>query len=186
MRVIEEHLHRHFANLGASQDDVSFSLPDTAPTAPPTLDQPFAKINSVVPGSPAERAGLKPGDQVRNFGYVNHANHDNLKKVAECVQANEGVRCAPYPDHTSCRTLLMSHIAKRTGQSISSGRSGISTRTAADFDAGARLGRSGTTGLPYLAPVREGNKRTRWDRSIAGEQIMTWTTPKRRCTALTL
>jgi len=34
---------------------------------------------------------LKAGDEIRVFGYVNKSNHDNLKKVAECVQGNEGV-----------------------------------------------------------------------------------------------
>ena len=33
---------------------------------------------------------VQPGDLIRNFGYVDAANHDQLKKVAECVQANAG------------------------------------------------------------------------------------------------
>jgi 26S proteasome non-ATPase regulatory subunit 9 len=58
---------------------------------PETLEVPFAKVNSVVADSPADTAGLKAGDEIRNFGYVNKSNHDGLKKVAECVQGNEGV-----------------------------------------------------------------------------------------------
>jgi 26S proteasome non-ATPase regulatory subunit 9 len=53
---------------------------------------PFAKVDTVAPGSPADEAGLKVNDHIRNFGYVNRSNHDNLKGVAECVQGNEGVR----------------------------------------------------------------------------------------------
>lgn len=58
---------------------------------PETLEETFAKVNSVVANSPADSAGLKAGDEVRNFGYVNKSNHDGLKKVAECVQGNQGV-----------------------------------------------------------------------------------------------
>ncbi|GAW16011.1 hypothetical protein ANO14919_054330 [Xylariales sp. No.14919] len=97
MNAIEKHLHEHFASLQGT-DDVS-STPTPAnratmmgDTLPATLDVPFAKVNSVVADSPAEAAGLKAGDEIRNFGYVNKSNHDGLKKVAECVQGNEGQR----------------------------------------------------------------------------------------------
>ena len=43
-----------------------------------------------MPNSPAELAGLKPGDKIRKFGYVNRENNDALRRVAECVQGNEG------------------------------------------------------------------------------------------------
>jgi 26S proteasome non-ATPase regulatory subunit 9 len=94
MNKIEKHLHEHFASLQDTDD----AAPTTTTGAgmmgdsiPHSLEEPFAKVNSVVPGSPAESAGLKAGDEIRNFGYVNKANHDGLKKVAECVQGNEGV-----------------------------------------------------------------------------------------------
>lgn len=94
MNAIEKHLHQHFASLQDS-DDVAPSTSTGAgmmgDSIPQTIAEPFAKVNSVVPGSPAESAGLKAGDEIRNFGYVNITNHDNLKKVAECVQGNEGV-----------------------------------------------------------------------------------------------
>lgn len=94
MAVIEKHLHDHFASL--QEDDISSVrssgdaslLADHSAPRPP---EPFAKVNSVVPGSPAETAGLKPGDEISSFGYVNLSNHDNLTKVGECVQGNEGV-----------------------------------------------------------------------------------------------
>ncbi|KIH88501.1 26S proteasome non-ATPase regulatory subunit 9 [Sporothrix brasiliensis 5110] len=100
MGVIEKFLHEHFASLDAdatgAQDRADNAgapaaqiLPDSVPEA---LEPPFAKVNSVVHGSPAADAGLQGGDQIRSFGYVNHANHDGLKKVGECVAGNEGQR----------------------------------------------------------------------------------------------
>ncbi|KAI1368688.1 hypothetical protein F5Y08DRAFT_226521 [Xylaria arbuscula] len=97
MNAIEKHLHEHFASLQAA-DDAASTTPSTngatmmGDTLPETLEVPFAKVNSVVADSPAATAGLKAGDEIRNFGYVNKSNHDGLKKVAECVQGNEGQR----------------------------------------------------------------------------------------------
>ena len=97
MNAIEKHLHEHFASLQDTDD----AAPPSAGGAqmlgdsiPETLSEPFAKVNSVVASSPADAAGLKAGDEIRNFGYVNKQNHDDLKKVAECVQGNEGVSFA--------------------------------------------------------------------------------------------
>ncbi|KPM45451.1 hypothetical protein AK830_g1055 [Neonectria ditissima] len=94
MARIEKFLHEHFASLDHGDSELALNsseaqpiLPDSQPEA---LDPPFAKVNTVAAGSPAEQAGLKPGDEIRNFGYVNRSNHDGLKKVAECVQGNEG------------------------------------------------------------------------------------------------
>ncbi|KAJ4297153.1 putative 26S proteasome regulatory subunit [Collariella sp. IMI 366227] len=100
MGVIEKRLHEHFANL-EDDDETETAAPASADTSiirdavPETLDLPFAKVNTVVDNSPAATAGLKPDDLIRNFGYVNHENHDGLKKVGECVQGNEGVRQCP-------------------------------------------------------------------------------------------
>jgi 26S proteasome non-ATPase regulatory subunit 9 len=96
MKVIEKHLHDHFASLDEESKNAApisngstSILPDSQPEV---LSEPFAKVNTVAAGSPADQAGLKAGDEIRTFGYVNRSNHDNLKKVAECVQGNEGVR----------------------------------------------------------------------------------------------
>lgn len=95
MATIEKHLHEHFASLSedaietpAAQSGPSQILPDSIPE---TLDPPFARVVTVAEGGPAAQAGLKPEDRVRNFGYVNHTNHDGLKKVGECVLGNQGV-----------------------------------------------------------------------------------------------
>lgn len=100
MARIEKHIHEHFASLAdgaadapaSSSADADAARPEPAlrDYVPEQLADPFAKINTVAPGSPAASAGLQPGDLIRNFGYVDAANHDQLKKVAECVQASAG------------------------------------------------------------------------------------------------
>jgi 26S proteasome non-ATPase regulatory subunit 9 len=100
MTVIEKHIHEHFARLaeeGSTDEPMANGIQqgtNVLPTesAPQVLGPPFATVNSVVAGGPADSAGLKAGDEIRNFGYVNHTNHDGLWRVGECVQGNEGVR----------------------------------------------------------------------------------------------
>lgn len=95
MNTIEKHLHEHFASLQDTDDVTSPNPANRATmmgdTLPETLEVPFARVDSVFAGGPADAAGLKAGDEIRNFGYVNKSNHDGLKKVGECVQGNEGV-----------------------------------------------------------------------------------------------
>lgn len=96
MNAIEKHLHEHFASLQGTDNVGPTPTPANratmmGDTLPETLEVPFARVNSVVANSPAEAAGLKAGDEIRNFGYVNKNNNDGLKKVAECVQGNEEV-----------------------------------------------------------------------------------------------
>ncbi len=95
MANVEKFLHEHFASAAEGTQTNTPAIAGASGILPDSdsqqLDQPFAKVNSVAANSPAELAGLKAGDEIRNFGYVNRANHDGLKKVAECVQGNEGV-----------------------------------------------------------------------------------------------
>lgn len=102
MDVIEKAVHAHFEFLQKNPISVSENTtPHTNGTTngvngssdrmpPAVLEPPFAKVNSVVDASPAQEAGLKSQDLIREFGYVNRRNHDGLKKVAECVMGNEG------------------------------------------------------------------------------------------------
>lgn len=95
MTAVEKSLHEHFANMDDTEDS---SLPSSSTPLstlpdyqPEPLEPPFAKVNTVAANSPAEAAGLRPGDEIRKFGYVDLANNDGLRKVAECVQGNEDV-----------------------------------------------------------------------------------------------
>ncbi|KKK21915.1 hypothetical protein P175DRAFT_0485135 [Aspergillus ochraceoroseus IBT 24754] len=100
MNHIEKGIHAHFASLQSARDSTatsgttngSASLGSEANTPETVMGgiRPFAKVNSVVSGSPADRAGLKTGDAIRSFGSVNWLNHERLSKVAEVVQQNEG------------------------------------------------------------------------------------------------
>ena len=98
MLRIEKGLHEHHARLaeqaqsdpeGAARAQASF---EATPTA---LEAPFAKVNSVVADSPAELAGLRVGDAITKFGWVDWTNHERLSRVAEAVSQNEGVS-APH------------------------------------------------------------------------------------------
>lgn len=109
MDKIEQRLHAHFAHFqetGAAPApepsdtvprislpaDVMRAEPTPTPSSSAGLEEtPFAKVNSVASGSPAAQAGLKAGDKIRNFGSVNWMDHENLTKIAQTVQQNEGV-----------------------------------------------------------------------------------------------
>ncbi|KAL1962171.1 hypothetical protein VTN77DRAFT_517 [Rasamsonia byssochlamydoides] len=104
MKYLEKGLHAHFEALRQAQsvpsvgDSASAStsqppIPHESPTPTPQagmVETPFARVNSVVSGSPADRAGLKAGDTIRSFGGVNWVNHERLTKIGEVVQQNEG------------------------------------------------------------------------------------------------
>ncbi|KIW70131.1 hypothetical protein PV04_02432 [Phialophora macrospora] len=96
MDKIEKGLHEHHAKYQAS-DEYKNSLnqpqsqPAPAPQQTPSIPEtPFAKVNSVEPGSPANEAGLKAGDQIRRFGTAIWSNHERLRKVGEVVGQNLG------------------------------------------------------------------------------------------------
>ena len=96
MDRIEKGLHEHHANQQASdafkQSEASSSQ-QTAPAVqslPAAPETPFAKVHTVEPGSPANEAGLKAGDQIRRFGTAIWSNHERLRKLGEVVQQNLG------------------------------------------------------------------------------------------------
>lgn len=94
MSKIEVGLHEHHAAYQAANPPGSSSTQaagSSGSSAQGVLDTPFAKVNSVVDGSPADQAGLKVGDRIRKFGNVNFMSHERLSKVAETVQRNQGV-----------------------------------------------------------------------------------------------
>ncbi|KAL1611976.1 putative 26S proteasome regulatory subunit [Paraconiothyrium brasiliense] len=91
---IEKGLHEHHARLqeqaqnNTATSNASLSLGNAAPAA---LEAPFAKVNSVVAGSPAETAGLQVGDSITKFGWVDWTNHDKLARLPQVVSQNEGL-----------------------------------------------------------------------------------------------
>jgi len=54
---------------------------------------PFAKVNSVAPGSPASDAGMQRDDMILKFGHLTHEHFNapgaSLQPLAEVVSANE-------------------------------------------------------------------------------------------------
>ncbi|KAJ5206378.1 hypothetical protein N7491_003003 [Penicillium cf. griseofulvum] len=96
MKLIEKGVHAHFANLqnaqgtGPTTNGTNVSSGVQSSTNNTSLGTPFARVNSVVSGSPADQAGLKVDDAVRSFGNINWLNHERLSKVAQVVQENDG------------------------------------------------------------------------------------------------
>ncbi|KAL8673578.1 MAG: hypothetical protein Q9168_002010 [Polycauliona sp. 1 TL-2023] len=91
MSSIEAGLHDHHAQARSLPTQQPASTSHAPATSASSLEAPFAKVNGVVAGSPAEDAGLKAGDKIRRFGDVDWINHEKLSKVAETVQRSEGV-----------------------------------------------------------------------------------------------
>lgn len=100
MATIEKALHEHHASLRNSGDPKDAESPslernagdlvqDINSTSP---DPTFARVDSVIPSSPAHEAGLRVGDKIVKFGPVHSGNHQHLQMIAEIVQRNEGVR----------------------------------------------------------------------------------------------
>ena len=97
MSKIEKGLHTHHASVLSSNLQATSQLGrsiigsnNTTYSEPYQIS--FAEVTNVAGGSPAEHAGLQPGDRIRNFGDVNWTNHQKLSKLSETVQRNEGVR----------------------------------------------------------------------------------------------
>lgn len=105
MAKLEDVVHQHFAEGKVPEGDLN-ALTDRGTRERTTMNElphvsnasststssnPFARVNSVERGSPADQAGLKVGDQVVRFGLVDYTNHERLNKVAQVVQQNENV-----------------------------------------------------------------------------------------------
>ncbi|KAF2793484.1 26S proteasome non-ATPase regulatory subunit 9 [Melanomma pulvis-pyrius CBS 109.77] len=91
MSRIEVGLHEHHARIQAQGPIAAAGASAISSSTPAALEAPFAKVNSVVAGSPADSAGLKVGDSITKFGWVDWTNHDKLGRVAEAVSQNEGI-----------------------------------------------------------------------------------------------
>lgn len=96
MARIEEGLHLFHSQL-KPEDLVTVSTTSASPfvtngdeSAPSAI--PFAVVNTVAPSSPAEQAGLKPGDKITVFGGVRGevGREGLLSRVSNVVQGSEG------------------------------------------------------------------------------------------------
>lgn len=99
MAKIETGLHTYFASGAAADASRSTGAaarrnPDRVEqnTAPLRFGLPFVLVDSVSPGSPAEAAGLEPGDRISKFGAIDQHNHNELRSMVEEVAKNENVR----------------------------------------------------------------------------------------------
>lgn len=109
MARIEKGLHAHHARLQEQAQNgtaASASSLGAGSAAPLALEAPFAKVNNVVAGSPAETAGLQVGDSITKFGWVDWTNHDKLARLAQVVSQNEGVSNDGIPRHAHGRGSL--------------------------------------------------------------------------------
>ena len=101
---IEQRVFEHYSRIRPFQ----FSSPSAYTTVAATVARailledasllagpPFAKVDSLVPGSPADQADLLVGDLITNWAGVNWLNHENLTKIQKVVQKNEGVGTPP-------------------------------------------------------------------------------------------
>ncbi|TID26913.1 putative 26S proteasome non-ATPase regulatory subunit 9 [Venturia nashicola] len=98
MSRLEVVIQQRFADMAsepvpapAATSSTSVSIrSSTSQSAQATPNTPFAKVNTVVSGSPAADSGLQIGDEVTRFGSATWLNHDKLSKVAEIVAQSEG------------------------------------------------------------------------------------------------
>lgn len=152
MSKIELGLHEHHASYQASNSSLASGSSQepmrsgSAATDQGLIDTPFAKVNSVVPGSPADDAGLKAGDRVRRFGDVNWLNHEKLSKVAEIVQRNQGVSLFLLTSEALADLIL--RLAKRRCEGGSKHR-----RIDAATDSKEQLGGPRSAWLPPAASL---------------------------------
>jgi 26S proteasome non-ATPase regulatory subunit 9 len=101
MALIETGLHEHHARMAEHAQHNPAAAQAASRAAPAAIEAPFAKVNSVVAASPADVAGLRVGDTITKFGWVDWTNHERLSRVAEAVSQSEGVG-VPAAVYTEC------------------------------------------------------------------------------------
>ena len=77
-------------------------------SAPSSPLHPFARVLVVVPGGPAEAAGVKQGDLMCKFGSVVRSNFNTLKNISDVADASKGrpVECVVNRKESTVRLRL--------------------------------------------------------------------------------
>ncbi|XP_071502962.1 26S proteasome non-ATPase regulatory subunit 9-like [Diadema antillarum] len=89
MKEIEEALHT-LHSIERQQREAGTYNPVTNGSSNGAALIPFAKVDLVSPGSPAEKAGLAVGDRLVEFGSVTSANFKSIRDIAPVVQHSQG------------------------------------------------------------------------------------------------
>ncbi|XP_015584998.1 26S proteasome non-ATPase regulatory subunit 9 [Cephus cinctus] len=84
MKKIEEGLYEFHSYMRGQTDD---SIPAATSSLQETiLLDPFLRVNLVLPGSPAEIAGIQIEDLILEFGSIDAQNFKSLKDIADVVE----------------------------------------------------------------------------------------------------
>ena len=84
VRKIEAGLHSLHSQ---AREAAGGEVPRSAAPAPL---HPFARVLVVVPGGPAEAAGVKQGDLMCKFGSVSRSNFNSLKNISDVADSSKG------------------------------------------------------------------------------------------------
>lgn len=82
MTKIEAGLKQHFKPLNQSDNEAP---PETSGNVF-NAEVPFATVDLVTTGSPADKSGLRVGDKILQFGSVVHSNFKNMSSIASVVK----------------------------------------------------------------------------------------------------
>ena len=84
-------LHAESKEKRTSQSDTQVVI-DTKRDIEMLREKVFARVSMVSHGSPADKAELKNGDLLLEFGSVNISNFNNVSDIGKVVQHSEGTR----------------------------------------------------------------------------------------------
>ncbi|XP_071958063.1 26S proteasome non-ATPase regulatory subunit 9-like [Antedon mediterranea] len=113
MKDIENALHA----LHSAQRDQPAKTIEPIKMAETTL-VPFAKIDLVSAGSPAEQGDFKVGDEVVSFGSVHKDNFKNIQAIGSIVQNSQGKPIRVVVLRNSKKTVLSLTPKKWSGRGL--------------------------------------------------------------------